>query len=315
MPIAPLLKDVGLAEEMLADRYPRVPVQGQVALLDRAATALRDDYLGFTLAQDFEPRTLGLLFYVMASSQTLGDALQRIARYSSITNEALVFSVGTARELRIGLTYAGLPRYSDRHQLEFCIFGTIRLCRILTGTRLVPQRVLIAHHRSGDTSAMSRFAGTTVEFGADFDAIILSADTRTRPLVNADPYLNDLMLDDCEAALAPRATNASPLRVNVENAIAPLLPHGKVRADVIARQLGMSERTFMRRLADEGLSFSEILQQMRRDLAVRYLSHGDLHVSKIAWLLGFQDVSAFSHAFKHWTGLAPSQMRLAGASA
>lgn len=311
VPVAPLLKQVGLTDEMLAGNNHRMPVRCQVALLDKAANSLNDDNLGFNLAQSFEPRALGLLFYVMASSQTLGDALQRIARYSSITNEALVFTVLDGRELALHLTYTALPRHSDRHQIEFCVFGAIRLCRILTGTRLVPQRVSIAHQRSGDTLAMSRFAGTKVEFGADIDAIVLQPDERERPLVNADPYLNDLMLEYCEAALSLRATNASPLRTSVENAIAPLLPHGKVRSEVIARQLGMSERTFTRRLSAEGLSFSEILQQMRRDLAVRYLSDRSLHVSQVAWLLGFQEVSAFSHAFKQWTGLAPSQMRMA----
>src|SRR5262249_13736096 len=60
------------------------------ALLDEAAIALKDDCLGFTLARDFDPRKLGLLYYVMASSQSLGDALKRVARYSQITNEALV---------------------------------------------------------------------------------------------------------------------------------------------------------------------------------------------------------------------------------
>ncbi|MGO4677658.1 AraC family transcriptional regulator [Bosea sp. 2YAB26] len=315
IPVAPLLNDVGLTEDMLADGDQRVPARRQVAFLERAGTALGDDCLGFTLAQEFEPRALGLLFYVMASSQTLGAALQRIARYSSITNEALVFSVAEASEFTITLNYAGLPRHSDRHQAEFCIFGAIRICRILIGANLVPQHVSIAHHRSGDTSAMSRFAGTKVEFGAETDAIVLHADARERPLINADPYLNDLLLDYCEAALSSRTTNASPLRVSVENAIAPLLPHGKVRAEVIARQLGLSERTLARRLAEEGLSFSEILQQLRRDLAVRYLNDRDHHVSKVAWLLGFQEVSAFSHAFKQWTGVAPSQMRMAGVQA
>jgi hypothetical protein len=61
--------------------------------LDEAAIALQDDCLGFTLARDFDPRTLGLLYYVMASSQALGDALKRVARYSQITNEALVVDI------------------------------------------------------------------------------------------------------------------------------------------------------------------------------------------------------------------------------
>src|SRR5262249_16691420 len=68
----------------------RLSVRSQVALLDEAAVALKDDRLGFTLACDHDPREIGLLYYVMASSQTLGDGLKRVGRYSRITNEALV---------------------------------------------------------------------------------------------------------------------------------------------------------------------------------------------------------------------------------
>src|SRR5215813_1150162 len=90
VPVVPLLKRVGLTPEVIADQQERLSVRSQVALLDEAAIALKDDRLGFTLARDFEPRELGLLYYVMASSQTLGYALKRVARYSQITNEALV---------------------------------------------------------------------------------------------------------------------------------------------------------------------------------------------------------------------------------
>jgi AraC-like DNA-binding protein len=75
----------------------------------------------------------------------------------------------------------------------------------------------------------------------------------------------------------------------------------------------MSRRTLARRLSDEGLNFTDILQRLRRDLAVRYLGDRKLHVSKIAWLLGFNEVSAFTHAFKRWTGKTPREMRTAGA--
>ena len=84
--------------------------------------------------------------------------------------------------------------------------------------------------------------------------------------------------------------------------------------DDVAHSLGMSKRTLGRKLADEGLNFAEILQQMRRDLALRYLDDRKLHVSKIAWLLGFNEVSAFTHTFKRWTGKTPSQMRTTAAS-
>src|SRR5262245_12089644 len=87
---APLLKSVGLTPELIAEPEQRLSVQSQIACLDEAANALKDDCLGFTLARDFDLRAIGLLYYVMASSQTLGDALKRVARYSQITNEALV---------------------------------------------------------------------------------------------------------------------------------------------------------------------------------------------------------------------------------
>jgi len=313
VPVAPLLKRVGLTPEMIADPEERLSVRSQVALLDEAAIALKDDRLGFTLACDFDPRELGLLYYVMASSQTLGGALKRVARYSQITNEALVVGYREGNRLVINLSYSGVPRHSDKHQIEFCMFAVLRLCRMLTGQNLVPQYFSIAHHRSGGTSEMARFVGTKVEFGADRDEFALSLDARELPLIHADPYLNDLLLKYCEAALAGRRGDVSQLRTRVENAISSLLPHGRVLVEDVARSLGMSERTLARKLSDEGLNFTEILQQLRRDLAVRYLGDRKLHVSKIAWLLGFHEVSAFTHACKRWTGKTPREMRTAGA--
>jgi AraC-like DNA-binding protein len=160
---------------------------------------------------------------------------------------------------------------------------------------------------------MARFVGTAVEFGADNDEFVLNSTARELPLIHADPYLHDLLLKNCEAALADRKGDTSQLRTRVENAISSLLPHGRVLVEDVARSLGMGERTLARKLSDEGLNFTEILQQLRRDLAVRYLDDHKLHISKIAWLLGFHDVSAFTHAFKRWTGKTPSKMRTSGA--
>jgi AraC-like DNA-binding protein len=152
-----------------------------------------------------------------------------------------------------------------------------------------------------------------VDFGGESDAFALNADARELPLIHSDPFLNDLLMKYCETALAHRRGDTSQLRTRVENAISPILPHGRVLAQDIARTLGMSERTLARKLSDEGLNFNEILQHLRQDLAVRYLAEGKLQVSKIAWLLGFRDVSAFTHAFKRWTGTTPRQMRAAHA--
>jgi AraC-like DNA-binding protein len=311
VPVAPLLRRAELTPELIADPEGRLSVRSQIALLDEAAIALKDDCLGFTLAFDFEPREIGLLYYVMASSQTLGDALKRLARYSKVTNEALVFGYREGNRLIVSLSYSGVPRHSDRHQIEFCMFGLLRICRLLTGQNIVPQHFSIAHHRSEGIAEMARFVGTKVEFGADTDEFALNVDAGKLPLIHSDAYLNNLLLRYCEAAVADRRGDKSQLRTRVENAISSVLPHGKVLVEGIARSLGMSERTLARKLSDEGLNFTEILQNLRRDLAVRYLKDHKLHVSKIAWLLGFREVSAFTHAYKRWTGNTPSQMRAA----
>jgi len=314
VPVEPLLRRAGLTPEVIADPEERLSVRSQITLLDQAAVALKDDSLGFTLARDFDPREIGLLYYVMASSLTLGDALKRAARYSQITNEALVVRYVEGNKFIIRLHYSCVPRHMDRHQTEFFMFAALRLCRVLTGQNIVPQHFWITHHRSGTSSEMARFVGTAVEFGATADEFALNANARELPLIHADPYLNNLLLKYCEAAATDRRTNVSQLRTRVEDVISAMLPHGRVAVDNVARNLGMSKRTLSRKLMDEGLNFTEILQQLRRGLAVRYLDDRKLHVSKIAWLLGFNEVSAFTHTFKRWTGKTPSQMRATAAS-
>jgi hypothetical protein len=161
---------------------------------------------------------------------TWPDALTRAARYSQITNEAVVVRYQEGIRLLINLSYSGVPRHSERHQMEFCMFAVLRICRMLTGQNLVPQHFSIAHHRSEGISEMTRFVGTKVKFGADKDEFALNLDARELPLIHADPHLHDLLLKYCEAALADRRGDMNQLRTRVENAISSVLPHGKVLA-------------------------------------------------------------------------------------
>jgi hypothetical protein len=123
----------------------------------------------------------------------------------------------------------------------------------------------------GNTAEMSRFVGTKVQFGTGTDEFSLKFDTRELPLIHSDNRLNDLLLKYCELGLAYRRDDLSQLRTKVENAISSLLPHGRVVVGDIAHTLGMSLRTLERKVSEEGLNFTEVIQQLRRDLAVRYL--------------------------------------------
>ncbi len=134
------------------------------------------------------------------------------------------------------------------------------------------------------------------------------------PIESADHYLNDLLVAYCEEALAHRRAGEGSLRARVENAITPLLPHREVRAEEVARSLGMSHRTLTRRLAVEGLTFAGILDELKIDLAKTYLKKDELSISQTAWFLGYGEISAFTRAFKRWTGMTPSDWRANGDS-
>ena len=105
------------------------------------------------------------------------------------------------------------------------------------------------------------------------------------------------------------------LRSLVEDQLIGLLPSGRARAAVVAEQLGMSERSFRRRLVQESTNFGEVLDRLRNRLALRYLEEEQVSLKQIAWLLGYSELGAFNHAFKRWTGTSPGQMRKQRASA
>jgi AraC-like DNA-binding protein len=306
----PLLEEAGLTVEQIDDRGARLSVQRQIRFLDLAAGAVQDELLGFHLAKTCDLRELGLLYYVAASSQTLGEGLSRLARYTSINNEALCVQYFEGKKkVRMIVDYIGVPRHSDRHQIEFCLTILMRLCRHLTQSRLVPTRVRIAHRRDRALSKLAAFLGSEIEFNAECDEVAFDGAITSMPLLSADPYLNELLIAFCEEAMSRRRKTRGTFESKVENAVAPLLPHGRVGVGEIARRLGMSHRTFARQLASEGLTFTGLLETLRVELARTYLSDPALPISQIAWLLGYREVSAFTHAFKRWTGRTPSEMR------
>ncbi|MBB3543633.1 MULTISPECIES: AraC family transcriptional regulator [unclassified Rhizobium] len=309
MEVAPLLLQSGLSSVAIAERQ-RIHVTAQMRFLELVGYALKNAWIGLTLAKECDLRELGMLYYVAASSHDLGDAFKRLSRYVSLGNEALVVRLGERPACSIEVSYAGVQRHRDRHQMELLAFAVLRLCRKLVGRDLSPHKVRFIHHRTGDLSQIRRTFGCEVEFDAEMDEIIFNAGTLELPVVGDDPFLNELILKMCDEAMTARLANTSRFRTIVENNIAPLLPHAEATIKAVAKRLGLSERTFARKLAAEGISFGEILDQMRRDLAIRYLED-DLQASQIAWLLGFHHPSSFSHACRRWTGKSPLEFRRA----
>jgi AraC-like DNA-binding protein len=306
--VGPLLRKAGLTSQQVENPTFPVNVKSQIMFLNLVAAAAGDTLLGFHLAQNFNLREIGMLYYVMASSGTLGDALQRAARYAKIVNEGIHLRYREGKQLTISFEYVDVARHQDRHQIEFFMVALVRLVRQLSGRNLFPSRVNLTHQRDRFHARLRKFFGCDVAFGSRTDEIAFASNIGPMELASADSYLNALLIAQCEQTYAHRLRPAA-LRASIENEIVPLLPHGKALAPEVARRLGMSQRTLARRLAAEGLSFTAILDALRSDLAKHYLAEADLPITTIAWLLGYQEVSAFTHAYKRWTGTTPKQAR------
>jgi AraC-like DNA-binding protein len=257
-------------------------------------------------------RSSRVSYYVQASCATLAEALAYMARYISVAHEGLDARCVNRDGLKLRISYVGVPRHADRQQMEALVTILIRIARQLTDHHIHPTRVGLAHPRDATSEEFESFVGSTVDFSSGRDEIAFSAAAINLRIASADPYLNESLVSYWEAALAGRSRRRSSIKAAVENAILPLLPHGKARIGRVAEDLGVSSRTLSRRLASEGLAFAQVLDEMRTELAEGYLKDRSLSITHIAWLLGFQEASAFTHAYKRWTGKPPTAQRRRG---
>jgi AraC-like DNA-binding protein len=307
--VAALLRQAGLTLDQILSSRERIPVKKQIAFVNRVAQALGSDFLGIELARLAEMREFGLLYYVLASTDYLGLALMRAARFSTILNEGVRISYRQGRNDVVSYDYVGVSRAQDRHQIEFFVVILLRLCRQLTGRNVVPLRIGLSHHRKTVPAKFRAIFGCEVEFAASRDEVVFPARARLLPIINADPYLNSILLQYCEESLARRGQKSGHWRANVENILARLLPHGEATPERVAQSLGVSRRTLARRLASENVTFMDVMHELRLQLARQYLAQSGFQIAEVAWLLGYKEASTFSHAFKRWTGAAPTELR------
>ena len=175
--LQPLLRSAGLSVSQIDRKDMRISVASQIKFLELAAEALRDPLLGFKLARDGEPRQIGLLHYVAASSETLGDALDRVQRYSSIANAGLVLKCSGERNFTIALRYTGVARPSDRQQMECFVTMLVRFCRASTHRRLNPIGVHFVHRRASESPELEKYFGCGVHVSQVYVSHLRSAAT------------------------------------------------------------------------------------------------------------------------------------------
>ena len=308
--LAPLLRGAGLANKDFAVRQDRISAAAQSLLLELASNALNDAALGFHLATEANPRQAGMLFYVASAAKTVSEALALFERYFRIVNEAVHLKLKRMpNKAVLQVSFVGLSRHRVQQNAEFGIAVILRALREAVGGNIRPIKVSFIGGRASSLREFERFYGCPVEFGASFDRLEFSVETLTLPLVTEDQNLLETLKPVCEAASRERGTRRGTLRAHLENEIQKVLPHGQMSKANIAKALGMSARTLSRRLADEHVTFAEVVDDLRRSLALQYLKDPGVSLSQIAWLLGYERATSFNHAFRRWTGRSPSAQR------
>lgn len=132
---------------------------------------------------------------------------------------------------------------------------------------------------------------------------------RQAPLSSGQSPLRAFFSEVAKAAQAATAPRETPMTDAVEQAVEPLLASGSVRIEAVARSLGLGRQTLYRRLKAEEVTFEEVLDRLRRRLALRLIREEGMSVKEAAWRLGFSDPAAFSRAYKRWTGRSPTASR------
>ena len=304
-----LLKEQGVGSAVLGDPEGRLAHAAAIRVWQAASAITRDANLGLHVAESLRPGMFGALDYSLRTCENLGAALAGLCRYHRLLHDAAQVKLEIHRDDAVLSHWLPLPGGAPRQVSEFVVAGWLTTSRQGTGVDFAPLQVCFPHGAPADVSEHQRIFRCRLTFGHARSELVLPRSLLEQPLVKADPLLQRIVEEQVHALLA-KLPNADGTTEAVRRFLAQELSNGHPKLEQLAPRLRMSSRTLHRKLEQEGTTFRKILAEVRRELAMRYLSENRLAIGEIAFLLGFSEVSAFHRAFRHWTGEAPHAFRM-----
>ena len=294
-------------------RARRAEVKAQlqrIAFIDEAAKLVGDHCFGFHLAMETDTRELGIIHYILSASDNALDATRNLIRYHHLVNTTTSLVIEESdQQVAIDTTFRpGLEGF-ERQIAEWGTTAFLAELRRLTLSNIVPLRLTFVHRRKSEVREFREFFGCPIRFGTNRQSMVFAKKDLLLPIHAADRHLLNILEVFCEEALSRRKTPPTPTRARVEKVLLKVLPKGVANVSNVAETLAMSTSSLERRLNDEGTSYTAVLGELRRELAMQYLEDKTLGVGQIAWLLGYSEVSSFNHAFRRWTSRSPRAVR------
>ena len=304
-----LYEAVKFDPSVLLDPDNRIPFAQLVALYEKAAELTGDNNFGLHLGQSITPTAFDVVGYCALNSQTLGAAFARVARYHSIWTDGALFTVETTNDTSaVVYSYADTSIHDHRQDAEMTLAIVTTLCRNIASADFAPTFVEFQHDAPRDTSEHRRLFRCPMEFRSPSNKLTFPSTFLSLPIAKADASLCALLDRHAEELLAKFPPQHS-LVDQVRSIITAELRGGDPSLEHVADKLSLTPRTLQRKLQDLGASHNELLDQMRRQLAMRYLREREMAICEVAYLLGFSESSSFHRAFKRWTGLTPKDFR------
>jgi AraC-like DNA-binding protein len=304
-----ILAALKLTPSCLMDVDGRISHDRFCALWQAITQRAQSGCIGLQMATAAKPKTWDVLGYAMHSSANLGEAFERLVRYSRLRHTGAEFTFEVQKDVaRITMAIPSTPLLPNDAMGEWVGANFVLLSRQLTGLDLVPLQMGFQHPKPATLSAYHRLFRSPLAFDQPVNEMRLDAALIQRPLVQADPELS-CILDRYAEELLARLPQSESLLDNVNRAISQGLRGGDPSLTAIARQLGYAPRTLQRKLQEADTSYHTLLDEMRRELSIYYLQEAQIAVSEVAFLLGFSETSAFHRAFRRWMGVSPGEFR------
>lgn len=282
---------------------------GQYSTLWQSAEALtHDPQLGLHVGEIVRPGKYGILGYAMMSSSTLQDALERQRRYQDLVGKSgrsELTCQGPLAVLKWESPLAALsPHISEEHLASWITFA-----RTMLGS---DKRAIVAdfmHPPPAELGEHQRIFNCELRFRQPCTAISFPREYLSMPLREKNPELQALLDQHANQSLLQLKPTDDQAIDQVRRTINDLLLEGTPAIETVAARLDTAPRSLQRRLSNAGWSYKELLDDLRRNLAVEYMRDGQLSILDIAFTLGFAEQSSFQRAFKRWTGQTPGQYR------
>ncbi len=310
VPPRPLFEQAGLDFAQLTNIDARYPVSGMTRLWRAAADSTGLPDIGLRVAEHLQPGALHALGSAVLASESLADTFQRLDRYSRMVSNAGRWEVDeTADPVQATLEVVEQGVIVADEAVDAFMGAAVRIGRLMSAGQHSIVAVGLHRRAPANTETYQRFFGCPIHFDQQGNCLSMDARLWTAKLRGANPAVaqaTERLVEDYLARM-----DRDRIGFAVRSQLIRKLPSGEPNLSQIAHALNMSNRSLQRKLGAEGLSFSALLDETRKEMAQAYLARPGHRLSEVAFLLGFADQSNFNRAFRRWMDTSPGEYRAA----